>query len=78
MDLPNDDIVTIWRDPLSVDFPNGGSRGLYQLTLVVLFDHFDVWNLKFHYTLSSTECPINFGQFFRLGPGHDGLQSTQY
>ena len=25
--LPNDDIVTIWHDSLSVDFPNGGSRG---------------------------------------------------
>ena len=25
--LPNDDIVTIWLDSLSVDFPNGGSRG---------------------------------------------------
>ena len=24
--LPNDDIVIIWRDSLSVDFPNGGSR----------------------------------------------------
>ena len=29
--LPNDDIVTIWLDSLSVDFPNGGSRGLFWL-----------------------------------------------
>jgi hypothetical protein len=25
LNLPNDDIVTIWLDSLSVDFPNGGS-----------------------------------------------------
>ena len=25
--MPNDDIVTIWLESLSVDFPNGGSRG---------------------------------------------------
>ena len=31
--LPNDDIVTIWRDSLSIDFPNGGPRGEYWISL---------------------------------------------
>ena len=31
--LPNDDIVIIWRDSLLIDFPNGGPRGEYWISL---------------------------------------------
>ena len=42
--LPNGDIVTIWLDSLSVDFPNGGSRG-YSNTFGIarLFVKCDGW-----------------------------------
>ena len=44
--LPNDDIVTIWRDSLSVDFPNGGSRG------------FEEWEDRDHDSVHPTALPL--------------------